>query len=252
MLKNKEIDKFYRSYSSILTGSKNHNIEACESAVKYLEEQENGFWYTVREYVAKAKAEIAGIKQLYPDNVSYANELYQSLLARNLPVEIEEDTVLLGPIVIETNLEQYYILVTIGRKKKKVSDLEISKVVKTIELIYKKINSSFNATAFMNRLFKAYEYLNKSMYASRTVQYGNAVPLEDIFKLFTLSPVSNDYKIENFLWDLGRLTSDIPAHNSFQIELGSSRDIGKMLVIKDASGKTSKYSSLTVYKKTSE
>jgi hypothetical protein len=166
-----------------------------------------------------------------------------------LPVELKDNSITLGPIVVEANVEQYFILFSIGRKKMKVTDLEMGRVVKIIDQYYKKINSSFNVTAFMNRLIKAYEYLNKSMYSSRIVQYGNAVPLEDIFKMFSLSPMSNDYKIENFLGDLGRMISNTLNHNNFQIELGFSRDIGRMMIIKDAEGNSFKYSTLTVYTK---
>jgi len=249
MQKNKEIDKFYRAYNAFLAASKYHNVEVCAASVKYLEEQEDTFWQNVLGFISDARGEIDSIKGLYSDPEAYLAQLFSSLLAKNLPVEQKEGIITLGPIVIEPRLADFQIIIGIGRKKQKLSELEISRVTRFIEQFYKKINSSFNAGQFVNRLIKAYEYLNKSIYASRLVQYGNAVPLDDIFKVFTVSPASSDYKIENFLWDLGRLISSGFIHPGFQLEFGFSRHEGRMLIIRDADGKDYKYSTLTLYKK---
>ncbi len=248
MQKNKQVEKLYRSYHNLLTALKNHNVEASENAIQYLEEQESEFWSSVAEVIGNGKDEIETVKQNYNDNQSYAQELSDYLLTKNIPLDLRENTILIGPMVIDINVEQYHILISVGRKKKKIGDLEINRVAKIVEQFYKRINGSFNVNSFGNRLVKAYEFLNKSMYSSRTVQYGNAVPLEDIFKMFTLSPLSNDYKIENFLWDLGRLTSNLQNYTKYQLEFGFSRNIGRMYIIKDIEGNTHKYSTLTVYK----
>ncbi len=248
MLKNKEIDKFYKTYQSFLSASDSHNIEACHSSINYLEEQENIFWNNVLEFIENAKNETTSVKELYSDSTKYTQQLFDALITKNIPVDMEEDVITLGPISLEIKLEEYSINLIIGRKKRKISELEISRVVKAVEQTYKKINSSFNVNAFANKLIKAYEYVNKALYGSNKTQFGNAVPLEELFKIFTISPSSSDYKIENFLWDLGRMISNSPTNAGYQFEFGFSRNIGRMMIIKDTDGIIHKYSTLTVYK----
>jgi hypothetical protein len=144
-------------------------------------------------------------------------------------------------------VEKYSIMLNMGRKKQLITDLEINKVVRVIEQYYKKLNSSFNANSFFKRLLKAYEFANTRMYNSKTVKFGYGVALKDIFELFTLSPASADYKLENFLWDLGRLCINNNIIDNYQIELGCSRDVKKMYVIKTANGDTLKASTLTLH-----
>ncbi|MBP7564177.1 MAG: hypothetical protein KA886_10355 [Candidatus Cloacimonetes bacterium] len=249
MQKNKEIDKFFHNYQLFLNASKNHNIESCESAITYLEEQENTFWTNVLSFIENAKNEVDEIKTKYTDLNEYSEKLLSALVSRNIPAELNENKLTIGPLTIEILLEEFKIMLYMGRKKVKISDLELNKVVKFIELYYKKLNSSFNANAFTVRMIKAYEYLNRSIYCSKDTQFGNAVPLEDIFKIFTVSPVSSDYKLENFIWDLGRLISSEFDHPNYQIELGTSRKISRTMIIKDIEGNEHKYSTLTVYLK---
>jgi len=250
MQKNKSIDKFLQNYHSFLTASKNHNLEQCFRSVNYLEEQEQVFWDNVLQFINEAKNEITEIKSLYTDNASYAQQLYEALSAKNYPVELKDNMLVLGPINIEIFIQnEYYILLSLGRKKLKIKDLEITKAIKSIEAFYKKINISFNANSFINKLVKAYEFANKAMYGSKDITFGNAVPLDDIFKIFTISPTGNDYKKENFIWDLGRLISQIPDNSKYQIELGFSRKIGNTMIIKDTEGNINNFSTLTIYKK---
>lgn len=137
---------------------------------------------------------------------------------------------------------------SIGRKKKRITDLELSQVVKLIEKTYKKINSSFNPESFFKRLLRAYEYAYTRMYSCREVSFGYGVSLKDLFDIFTISPSSTDYKIENFLWDLGRLATTSSKFEDFSIELGFSRDVKKMYLIKTGNGETLKVSTLTIHK----
>lgn len=249
MQKNKEIDKFFQNYQAFLNASKNHNIELCMNSISYLEEQETTFWSNVLTFVENAKNEVDNIKNDYRNSQEYADQLYQILMSKSIPVDINEHVLTIGPLTIEVILEEYKIMLCMGRKKVKISDLEINKVVKFIELYYKKINNSFNANSFVTRLIKAYEYLNRALYSSQKTQFGNAVPLEDIFKMFTISPASSDYKMENFLWDLGRLISSDFQHSNYLIEFGTSRKISRTLIIKDVDGNENKFSTLTIYLK---
>lgn len=249
MQKSKEIGKFYRDYMLLITSSKNHNIKNCIGCIENLEKQENQLWDNLLSFIEEAKSEIEAIKISYTDGSEYASKLYKSLLDKNLPAEFQDDILTIGPINIEIDLEGYLIILSVGRKKKKIYDLELTKATKVIEQFYKRINSSFNVNSFISRLVKAYGFVNKGMYTSRKVQYGNAVPLDDIFKIFTISPSATDYKIENFLWDLGRMSSTQLSNVNYQIELGFSRNIGRTLIIKDINGNINKYSTLTVYKK---
>jgi len=248
MQRNKEIERFTKAYTSFLQASQLHNVERCQSLVKYLEEQEGSFWEEVLSFIKNAHTEIESITATYQDHETYINTLCDLLRQRNLPIDRQEAVLYLGPILIEPKLGDFYIQISLGRMKQRLTELEPNYVVKFIEKYYRKVNSSFNLNSFASKLMKAYDYVNRSMYASRQVQYGNAVSLDELFKIFTVSPSATDYKLENFLWDLGRLIASEYVNPNFQFEFGFSRQVGRMMIIRDADGNEHKYSSITIYK----
>lgn len=247
MQKCKDLDKLHGSYSALLHSFKNHNIESAEQAIKNIGLYEEGFWDRVKDYLAKAEPELESMKEMYLSNCDYAQKLYEIICSRNLPCEISENVLFIGPIEIVVNVSEYHLMLIIGRKKQKISDLEIGKVSKHIETTFRKLNSSFNANAFFKRLLRAYEYANTRMYACRDAKYGYAVSIKDVFDIFTISPTSADYKIENFLWDLGRLIAGEQSFGSYRLELGFSRDVRKMYLIKSSGGETLKVSTITIF-----
>jgi hypothetical protein len=150
---------------------------------------------------------------------------------------------------IVPQIEEYKLQICIGRKRKSVTDLELGKAAKLIEQIYKRLNSAFNINSFFKKLLKAYEMENRKMFSANATKFGFGVALKDIYELFSLSPAATDYKLENFLWDLGRMYSTTCSFNEYQVELGYSRDVRKMYVIKAANGETIKASTVSIYKK---
>ncbi len=247
MQKHKDLDKLHKHYSSLLTASKNHNILLGEASAQGILDLEAGFWERVNTYLEAVKTEINGLKELYTDSDDYTARLAELLTARSIPLEREGSSIDIGPINVSANVEDYFIQIKIGRKKQQITDLEPTKVVKLIETLYKRLNSSFNASAFFKRLQKAYDFANTRMYACREPKYGYSVALKDLFDLFALSPAAADYKLENFLWDLGRLYSYGASYDKYRIELGFSRDVRKMYLIRTASGDTIKASTLTIH-----
>jgi len=247
MQKHKDLDRLHKHYSAILAASKNHNILLGEVSAQGILDLEPGFWERINAFLDAVKTEINGLKELYTDSDAYAAKLAELLSARSIPLEREGSSIDIGPINISVNLEDYYLLIKIGRKKQQITDLEPSKVVKLIENLYRRLNSSFNASSFFKRLQKAYDFANTRMYACREPKYGYSVALKDVFDLFTLSPAASDYKLENFLWDLGRLYSNGASYDKYRIELGFSRDVRKMYLIRTASGDTIKASTLTIH-----
>ena len=115
---------------------------------------------------------------------------------------------------------------------------------------YESLNRSFKLDSFVRQLVLAYEYANRTKLGGNEVNFGQAVSLNDIYSLFNISPVNHGYKKENFLWDLGRLISNLDEVKDYSIELGYSRNVGKMELIYDVHDQEHKVSSLTVYKKT--
>lgn len=247
MQKHKDLDKLHKHYSSLITALKNHNIILAESSSQGILGIEEGFWDRINTYLESAGSEIDELKGLYTSSEDYAARLAELLTARAIPLERDASTIDIGPVNISVCVEEYYIQVKIGRKRLQITDLEPGKVVKTIENIYKRLNSSFNSNAFFKRLQKAYEFANTRMYACREPKYGYSVALKDIFDLFALSPAAADYKLENFLWDLGRLYSVGRSIDKYNIELGFSRDVRKMYLIRTAAGETIKASTLTIH-----
>jgi hypothetical protein len=218
-----------------------------ESSIMDIMDLQEDFWDRISAYLENANPEIAALKEKYQDNQQYAEFLLPLLIAKNIPAELSDSTIMIGPMDIAIRVEEHYLQISLGRKKQVLSNLEPNIVVKYIENTYKKLNSSFSANSFFKRLLRAYDFANTRMYFSKEVKYGYSVALKDVFELFTLSPAASDYKIENFLWDIGRLCA-APDIENYRFELGYSRDVHKMYIIKTANGETLKASTLTIHK----
>jgi len=248
MQKNRELDRLHNLYSGLLVASKNHNILKAESSINDFSIIQDGFWDRINEYLREAKLNIEDLKEQYTDNHQYCEMLVTQLKSREIPAETYEDVVVIGPIDIAVHIDEYYLQISIGRKKLRITDLEMTKVVKLLEVMYRKLNRTFNSKSFFKQLLKAYEYVNAIKYDSKEVKYGYNVSLKSIFELFTLSPMASDYKLENFLWDLGRLVSMGTSFDEYRLELGYSREVGKMYLIKTMDGETQKASTLIIHK----
>lgn len=252
MQKNKELDKLNKIYHKLLMAMANHNILQVETSIAAIRELQEGFWENVGTYLDGAQVEVAELRELYTDDQEYTQELLRLLNGKNLPVEINQNVILVGPLELSFKLDEYYLLLSIGRKKQRFSDLEPQKVAKLIEQKYRSINRSFNANTFFKRLLKAYDYINTRMYDCSKPKYGYSVGLKDIYDLFSFSPASADYRLENFLWDLGRLNSIGLTSDTHRFEFGFSRNVKNMLLIKTPSGETMKASTITIYKEVAD
>ncbi|MCB5270429.1 MAG: hypothetical protein LHW56_01135 [Candidatus Cloacimonetes bacterium] len=248
MQKSKELQKLHASYTALLTSFKNHNIETAERSIANIIDLQDGFWDKVNSYLQMANPELEALQGMYVSNESYLQDLKYALIDKGINPDTNENTLLIGPMEVVINVQEYYIQLNMGRKKKRITDLELGKVVKLVEQTYKKLNYSFNVNNFFKRLLRAYEYANSKKYACHDAKFGYAVSLKDIFDLFTIAPGSNDYKIENFLWDLGRLIDTPDSFGPYSIEYGFSRDVKKMYIIKTPSGESMKASTLTIHK----
>lgn len=251
MQKNRELDTLHKNYSALLVALKNHNIFQAGKAIRDIRVAEPGFWERISAYLVDADDELDLLKTRYTDNFAYTKQIQELLISKGIPAEADEASFKVGPIDIAVHVNEYYIQLSMGKKKIRITDLEHGKAVKHIESFYKKLNSSFNSNLFFKRLLKAYEIINQRMYNSKGTSYGFAVSLKEVFELFSLSPAAVDYKIENFLWDIGRLCTQTPQIDVYRIELGSSRDARKMYEIKTALGQTLKASTITLYKEES-
>ncbi len=247
MYKCKELERLLSNYGRLVASYKKHNIELIESSLTAIRGSEPGFWENVREYLGQAVPELEELKSLYTSNEQYVEKLNNLLNSKDISPVINGNVLMIGPMEITVNIEEYHVLVSIGRKKTRLTDIELSIVSKFIEQTYKKLNSSFNPSRFFKRLLKAYELANINMYLNREVKYGFAVSLKDIFDIFCISPGAVDYKIENFLWDLGRMISREDSLTGYRLELGFSRDVKKMYLIKTEQGESHKASTLTIY-----
>lgn len=247
MQKSKDLQKLHASYAALLASFKNHNIETAQKSINSIKDLETDFWSNVDSYLEIADAELQALQSQYTSNASYLQELKTALSDRGIPCDQHENNLIIGPMQVLVNVEEYQLQLIMGRKKKRISDLELTKVVKLIEQTYKKLNYSFNANTFFKRLLRAYEYASAKMYGTKDTKYGYAVSLKVLFDLFTIAPGSNDYKIENFLWDLGRLLDAMENLGQYRVELGFARDVRSMFIIKTAGGESIKASSVTIH-----
>lgn len=249
MQKHKELDRLHKHYGALLTAIKQHNIIKARASMTEIANLEEGFWNSVRDFLGQAEDETQQLQAGYTDSVEYTANLAELLKSRNIQFDYDEkNTIQIGPLTITPNVEEHYLQIKIGRKRQQITTLEPGIVLKHIEKLYRRINSSFNANSFFRRLQKAYEFANTRVFNTRQPKYGFSVPLKDIFDLFTLSPAATDYKLENFLWDLGRLHSKAESIDKYTVELGYSRDEKKMYLIRTAQGDTIPASTLTIHK----
>lgn len=248
MQKSKDIQKLQSAYNSMLVSFKNHNLEGAGKALTNIKALEESFWQNLESYLADAKSELSTLAEKYQDNDAYLQELKGMLEERGLNPDISENTLIIGPLDLVVNIEDKHLLLIMGKKKKRINDLEINKVAKLVEQSFKKLNSSFNANAFFKRVLTAYEFVNSRVYGSKETRFGYAVSLKLLYDVFSVAPGSQDYKRENFLWDLGRLLYANDAYGHYHLELGNSRNAGTMYIIKTANGESLKASTLTIHK----
>lgn len=248
MQKSKDIQKLQSAYNSMLVSFKNHNLEGAAKALTNIKALEDSFWQNLETYLADAHAELNELSQQYQDNDAYLQELKGMLEERGLNPDISENTLIIGPLDLVVNIEDRHLLLIMGKKKKRINDLEINKVAKLVEQSFKRLNSSFNANAFFRRVQTAYKYVNSRVYGVTETRFGNAVSLKLLYEVFSIAPGSQDYKIENFLWDLGRLVFASDSYNGHRLELGNSRNAGTMYIIKTANGDSLKASTLSIHK----
>lgn len=247
MQKSKDLQKIHSAYASMLNNLKKHNIEGAHKAITVIQSLEANFWQNINAYLTEAEEELKNLKESYSDNSAYLELLKKALEERGLTPDETENSLILGPMEVVANLEEYHLQLVMGRKKTRISDLELSNVTKLLEQRFKKLNSSFNANAYFKRLLKAYEYASSRMYGSKETRYGFAVSLRIIFEIFSIAPGASDYKMENFLWDLGRLITHSDSYGKYRIEYGYSRNVGKMHFIKTSNGDSLKVSTLSIF-----
>lgn len=247
MQKSKDLQKIHSAYTGMLKNLKTHNIEGAQKSIAIIHSLEAEFWQNVEAYLAEAQEELTCLKENYSDNAEYLELLKQALEERGLTPDETENSLILGPMEVVANLEEYHLLLVMGRKKTRISDLELTKVTKLIEQRFKRLNSSFNANTYFKKLLKAYEYATSRMYGSKETRYGFAVSLRSIFEIFSIAPGASDYKMENFLWDLGRLITHSDCYGKYRIEYGYSRNVGRMHFIKTISGESLKVSTLSIF-----
>lgn len=248
MQKCKELQKLHASYAALLSSFNNHNIESAQKSINTMRALEEEFWINVDSYLQAVDSELEGLKALYQSNEDYLQKLKSALEEKGISPDVKDSSLIIGPMEVLVNVEEHYLQLIMGRKKKRIMDLELGKVSKVVEQSYKKLNYSFNPNAFLKRLLKAYEYASSKMYGSKDTKYGYAVSLKMMYEIFSIAPGAADYKIENFLWDLGRMLSYAEALKPYSLEYGFSRDVRTMYYIKNAAGETLKASTLTIYK----
>ncbi|MDZ4121305.1 MAG: hypothetical protein U1C33_02705 [Candidatus Cloacimonadaceae bacterium] len=248
MQKCKEFQRLHASYSALLSSFQNHNIETAQKSINNIKALEGIFWPIVDSYLSEVDTELKALQDRYISNEDYLHNLKATLEDKGINPDVAGNTLIIGPVEVQINVDEYHILLVMGRKKQRITDLELNKVTKLLEQTYKKLNYSFNANAFFKRLLRAYEYASSRVYTTKETKYGYAVSLKVMFDIFTIAPSSADYKIENFLWDLGRLISSSEGYDPYRLEYGFSRDVRTMYIIKTASGENMKASTLTIYK----
>ena len=148
MQKSKEFQKLQSAYNSMLTSFKNHNLEGVEKALQNITAQKDGFWSNMDTYLEAANEELQSLTLQYKDNDEYLKNLKSILEERGLNPDIDDNYLILGPLDLAVNILDKHLMLIMGKKKKRITDLEINKVAKMIEQTFRKLNSRFNANAF--------------------------------------------------------------------------------------------------------
>ncbi|MCD8479809.1 MAG: hypothetical protein LRZ88_06015 [Candidatus Cloacimonetes bacterium] len=138
MQKCKELQKLHASYAALLSSFNNHNIESAQKSINTMRALEEEFWINVDSYLQAVDSELEGLKALYQSNEDYLQKLKSALEEKGISPDVKDSSLIIGPMEVLVNVEEHYLQLIMGRKKKRIMDLELGKVSKVVEQSYKK------------------------------------------------------------------------------------------------------------------
>ncbi|HAL73486.1 MAG TPA: hypothetical protein DCM45_00160 [Clostridiales bacterium] len=180
----------------------------------------------------------------------YAGELEREMRAAGIQFSGSFPAYMLPPFKLSISLDSFEARLSLGRKNERTSDLNPQRLAKWIAVRYKKILArKFNASSFMKDLVEAYRLSIQLKYHEKSVVWGRAVPITEIYELLTIkASARQDYPRQFFIFDLGlfKETATLELDN-YRFELGFARNPTRAMTVVDSSGRESHISSLTIY-----
>lgn len=199
-----------------------------------------------KEYLVKSESDMKDNKKIL-ESESYQADLEEAMRLKELPFEGQFPSYTVGPFKLEVNISKLEVIFKFGRKVKRFNFLKPDTVVDTVNLYYRKIvKRPFNIDRFSKNLLKAYQFFVNT----KTVKWGNAVSLKELYNLLTLRAESRrEYPENQYIYDLSLFRQSKMRFNNYRFELGTSREVGRTyLLIEPDSKREGRFSSLTIYK----
>ena len=180
----------------------------------------------------------------------YAGELEREMRAAGIQFSGSFPAYMMPPFKLIIGLDSFEARLSLGRKNERTSDLNPPRLAKWIAVRYKKVLArKFNASAFMKDLIEAYRLAILLKYHEKSMVWGRAVPITEIYDLLTIkASARQDYPRQFFIFDLGLFKEAATLElDYYRFELGFARNPTRALTIVDSSGRESHISSLTIY-----
>jgi hypothetical protein len=185
-------------------------------------------------------------------NEQFIKDFEHELAESNILFQGKFPDYIFPPYHLHFDLENYQVLLILGRKSKRFSVLQPQELAILIANEYKAIyNRRFNSKIFLKDLLNAYKIANCLSYKQKEALWGKAVSLDKIYEILTVRRSTHqEYPKIFFQFELGLLKErfDLSLNEEYVFEFGFTRSARKALVILDSQGRESRISTLTIYK----
>ncbi len=203
-------------------------------------------WQTIQDDLAETFLNLTNTI----NSSEYVDALETSLREAGIPISGKFPQYDIPPFKFSIALDTFEARLSLGRKIERFTSLNPQELTKWVSHRYKRLTGrKFNQTAFMKELLEAYTYANRLNFPGKTVTWGQAVSLNDLYSLLTMKQSSRqDYPKQFYMYDLGLLKENATiSMDRYRFELGTARDQARAITVIDSKGRQDKISSLTIY-----
>jgi hypothetical protein len=182
---------------------------------------------------------------------TYAAALEKALIDAGLYPKGQYPNYELIPFKLTIDPGQEEVILSVGRKKEKISAFAPQQVATWVAAKYKNLaERRFDSQQFCKELLEAYQIGNKLAFKKEQILWGRGVSLSTIYELLTVRrSARQEYPKEQYIYDLGRLKEQLEIrHLSYKFEFGFARNQAQALLVTDSQGRESRIGSLIIYK----
>jgi hypothetical protein len=240
----------------------NNNLNKAKKSVdtwdfKTLEKSLAAVGDDVRLIVNKSEEKVMQINMVmqaehsFVSGDTYAATIEKALLDAGLYPKGQYPNYELIPFRLTIDLGQEEVMLSVGRKREKISAFAPQQVATWVAAKYKSLTERrFDSQQFCKELLEAYQIGNKLAFKKDQILWGHAVSLGMIYELLTMRrSARQEYPKEQYIYDLGRLKEQLEIrYQRYKFDFGFARNQAHALLVTDSQGRESRLSSLIIYK----